>query len=65
MSQPIREPAKFREVDYASRPGDALAAGAKSKTGCRAQVGACAYPSCRCHLPLTRTAAVTGPKSAT
>lgn len=65
MSQPSCEPARAREVEYASPPGKSLSAPPKPMSGCRAQVGACAYPSCRCHLPLTGTVTAVSRDAAT
>jgi hypothetical protein len=55
MSQPSCEPATAREAECESPPSHSPSALPKLMSGCRAQVGACAYPSCRCHLPLTGT----------
>ena len=64
MSQPSGEPARSREVECVSPPGKSLSTLPKVVSGCRAQVGACAYPSCRCHLPLTGTVTAFGREAA-
>ena len=51
MNRPSSQARSARESEGA--PALRVDALAKPATGCRAQLGSCAYPSCRCNLPLT------------